>query len=365
MKIFFVLQLPPPIHGSTVIGDLVKTIYSKKSSTKSVFLNIGLSNKSSEIGVFNISKFFYTLFIYKELIKTLLFYRPDVIYFAPTIKGIGFTKDFFNSFVIKLFRKKTSTLYYHLHNRGIPNKENTSKFLMKLYKYFFKNVYVILLSNKLYDELSRFVKINKVIIVPNGLPDSFISYERKNNNDLLRIGFLSNLIISKGVLTLLDALMLLKENGIGFSCVIAGAEAELTRTDLLKEFKKRGLCRNIQYVGPVNDLEKIEFFNNINLFVFPTFYSMECLPLVLIEAAACGLPLISTNIGAISDIVRIDNGKIIEPNNPEKLMNALKYFSDNLEVINAMGSRSRIIYESEFSIKEFEKRITSVLIERK
>ena len=107
---------------------------------------------------------------------------------------------------------------------------------------------------------------------------------------------------------------------------------------------------------------------NSDIFVFPTFYRNEGHPWVIVEALAAGLPIISTDHGAIIESV-IDgvNGYIVKKNNPEDIALKLKLFLDNPDMIRRMGDESCILYKSKYTeqrlVENFDKVFKTILKE--
>lgn len=364
MRILFALQVPPPLNGSSMVGSIVKDLFEKTKNNKveSKFINICLSDNGHEIGVFKFKKIFKLLRITYLVFFEILVFRPNRIYYAPTITGIGFRKDLINILIIKTFKKSNSKIFYHLHNKGVSRNKNLLDSV--LYRYFFKNTNVFLLSEKLYYDIKEYVPAKSVFILPNGIPDIGVISNKNfsNNNSCLVIGFLSNLLITKGIIYLLDSLILLKSNNFKFKCIIAGNEADLSSSQLKDEIKKRNLLNEVEFLGCITGGEKINFFKNLDVFVFPSFYTFECMPIVLLEAAAAGLPIITTNIGATTDIIQNENGFLINPKDSESIFNAFKYIYSSPQIILEMGNKSRLNYEKNFTIEIFKKNLFDNLI---
>ena len=177
----------------------------------------------------------------------------------------------------------------------------------------------------------------------------------------VRMVFLSNLLESKGILDLLDALSLLRQRGCLFTCDIVGAEtSEINRERLLKEIAQRELDGVAIYKGSMFGDEKTQVLKDADLFIHPT--HDDCFPLVLLEAMAHGLPCISTNEGAIADI--IDNGKtglIFEKNNPQDLADTIEALLNNETLRNRMGVEGRKKYEQEYTLEHFEQRFVQCM----
>ncbi len=90
--------------------------------------------------------------------------------------------------------------------------------------------------------------------------------------------------------------------------------------------KRLGIEGNFRLAGFVKDDELPFYYNVADLFVLPS-KSGEGLPLVALEAMACGLPVIATNVGGISEIMMKDYGRLVPPNNPKLLASAVLDFA--------------------------------------
>ncbi len=87
-----------------------------------------------------------------------------------------------------------------------------------------------------------------------------------------------------------------------------------------------GIENNFKLTGFVTDADLPLYYNVADFFVLPS-KSGEGLPLVALEAMACGLPVIATNVGGISEILVDDWGRLVPPNQPELLAKAVLEFA--------------------------------------
>ncbi len=87
-----------------------------------------------------------------------------------------------------------------------------------------------------------------------------------------------------------------------------------------------GIENNFKLTGFVTDADLPLYYNVADFFVLPS-KSGEGLPLVALEAMACGLPVIATNVGGISEILMDDWGRLVPPNEPELLAKAVLEFA--------------------------------------
>ena len=175
--------------------------------------------------------------------------------------------------------------------------------------------------------------------------------------------FLSNLIPSKGVYVLLDACRILKDKGLDFQCNFVGGETkEIDRATFEAEVQRRGLEGMVRYEGPKYGEEKEEYWCSSDVFVFPTYYFNECVPLVILEAMQHGLPVVSTDEGAVPDIV-VDgeNGFICRRKDVEGLAQALERLLLDEALRRRMGAKGYSRYMENFTLERFERRFVECL----
>lgn len=249
----------------------------------------------------------------------------------------------------------------HYHNKGVSVYQ--SKWVYNFfYKRFFSNLKVILLAENLYKDMAKYVKREDVYICPNGIPSSCKEeMEARRNNVIPHLLFLSNLLISKGVIVLLDALRILKEKGYLFNCQYVGGEtAEINAVQFSEEVDKRDLNDRVAYVGRKVGEEKNTFFQQADIFILPTMN--ECFPLVILEAMEYKLPVISTNEGGIPDMVKDgENGLIFEKQNPYSLADCIAKLLDDEELRVKMGNAGYDKFCREFTLQQFEHRMLDIL----
>ena len=187
-----------------------------------------------------------------------------------------------------------------------------------------------------------------------------------DTNHVPRLLFLSNLIESKGVLVLLDALKLLKDKGYSFICDFVGGETkEIDAKRFAEEVEKRGLNELALYQGRKYGEEKEMALTRANIFVLPTVN--DCFPLVLLEAMQYGLPCVTTDEGGIRDIVVNDSGFTVHRSSQGELAketaDAMEKLITDAELRTTMGKAGRTRLEEMFTEEVFEKRMKGLLVE--
>lgn len=366
-KVFFIMHMPPPVHGAAMVGKFIHDSKLVNDNFSCRYVNMMLANSLEDIGQCGLKKLLLFVRQFKEIKNTIKIFHPNLIYVTPNSSGGAFYKDFVLLQFVKMCAKRYGKqspyeIVVHFHNKGVAN--NQDKFLDNLlYKVFFKNIKVILLADVLYKDVEKYVQRENVYICPNGIPESVSNVSNVKNISEAKMLFLSNLIISKGVIVLLDALAILKKRDYRFSCVFVGGEtAELNASSFLCEVEKRGLMGMVSYEGSKYGDDKRLYFQTSDIFVFPSFN--DAFPLVLIEAMQYKLAIVSTDEGGISDmVVDGENGLICERKNPKSLADALAKLLDNVDLRRLYGENGYVKYKNEFTISKFEENITGILHE--
>jgi glycosyltransferase involved in cell wall biosynthesis len=177
-------------------------------------------------------------------------------------------------------------------------------------------------------------KPSKVKVVYNGVDLSrFKSIKGKREEMRRKLGIpqdavvvltVRRLVYKNGVDTLLEcASIAAKRNPkIVFLAVGKGPDFESVRAQIAQ----LGLEANFRLAGFVSDEDLPYYYNLADLFVLPS-KSGEGLPLVALEAMACGLPVVATDVGGIKEILLREYGKLVPPNQPELLADAVLDFS--------------------------------------
>lgn len=157
----------------------------------------------------------------------------------------------------------------------------------------------------------------------------------------------SRLIREKGVETYLKAAQIVHkyDNQVEFWLLgdpDVGNPHCVTRAEI-ENWNQGGI---VKMFGYRKDVEK--YLQMAKIFCFPSYYR-EGLPKCLIEAAACGLPIITTNNIGCRDVVNRDNGILISPKSPTELADAIiKVISDD-RLCEKMGRASRELALNKFS----------------
>lgn len=357
-RVLFILHLPPPVHGAAMVGQFIRESKTINERYDCRYINYTTASSLQDIGGRGFVKLKRIFKIYGEVIETIETFKPDLVYITPNSKGGAFY--FKDVPIVTYIKLRGIKILAHYHNKGVAlyQRRIIDNYL---YKHFFYRIKVILLAEELYPDIKKYVNREDVCICPNGIPVTNSITSSKNANRDVSILFLSNLLINKGVLTLLDALKLLNDSGKHFVCNFVGGEtAEMDAKCFAEEVRKRGLDNRVCYKGRLFGEAKEAIFIASDIFVLPSFD--EAFPLVNLEAMSYGLPVISTNVGGIpSEIVNGVNGLLCEPRDVEGLFNCIAKLIDDGVLRNVFGKNGFKRYSSNFTICSFIDRFVEII----
>lgn len=359
-RILFILHLPPPVHGAAMMGQYIHDSKVINERFDCHYINLTTAKSLQDIGKGGVKKLWRFLCLLLRIVKGLVRVKPQLVYVTPNSHGGAFYKDLV---VVQLIKLMGYRVIVHYHNKGVATRQG--RWLDdKLYRLFFKNLKVILLAEALYGDVEKYVKREDVFVCPNGIPESLNGEPTAERNNVIpQLLFLSNLLVDKGVLVLLDALKILKEKGYSFVCHFVGGEtAEIDAARFAEEVKTRGLDQMALFLGKRYGEEKNEEYDNADIFVFPTYYYNECFPLVLLEAMEHAVPCISTREGGVSAIIDDGvNGFMVEKREANALADRIEFLLTHPEKRLRMGIAGYQKFKNEFTLPKFETRMKQIL----
>jgi glycosyltransferase involved in cell wall biosynthesis len=134
------------------------------------------------------------------------------------------------------------------------------------------------------------------------------------------------LVYKNGIDTLLESAKIAVKKNLSLVYLVVGGGPDFAQVKA--KAKQLGIEKNIRLAGFISDGELPLYYNVADFFVLPS-KSGEGLPLVALEAMACGLPVVATDVGGIREIMVDGYGEIVPPNNPELLAEAAENLADS------------------------------------
>ncbi|MGP7818704.1 glycosyltransferase family 4 protein [Niallia sp. 01092] len=361
-KIAVIGPLPPPIHGESLAIQSI--IESEKLNQEFIIKPINTNRKMiKNPGGFAIGKVMQDI----AIILRILFINTDIGYISISQTKLGLLRDLVIIYLLNIKKVKIIT---HLHGNSLGiTIENLSKFWKRIVKYVFKRINIgIVLGQSLSHNYQGLVQDLRV--VQNGVSEEFLlneqiekAIELKSKKDFVQIVYLSNLIESKGFLLLAKSCVELIKEGLPIRLVLAGAIHNKDSYDELIELINKQNCKEeITYLGTVFGKEKQQLLLDSDLMVLPTKYKTEGQPLSIIEGMAAALPIISTKVGCIEDMIN-ENGILLEDPTVDSLKKAIRSLVKDPEIRKDYSIESRRLYKKEYTLKKHINKMESIFNE--
>ncbi len=175
------------------------------------------------------------------------------------------------------------------------------------------------------------------------------------------------LVPIKGYDNLLEALRLLAQEGMQFRCKIVGAGP--LQSSLRGRIQQLGLERSVELTGARDHHEVQGLLADADVFALACTRdrdgNMDGIPVALMEAMAAGLPVVSTRISGVPELVIPETGLLVRPDNPRELADALARLLTDPVARARLGERGRRRVLRHFSTSQHGRQMHRLLTERK
>jgi len=165
----------------------------------------------------------------------------------------------------------------------------------------------------------------------------------------ITFGFAGRLLVDKGIRALVSAHKILRGKGYDFNLLIAGSPDPANPTSIpLSEIEQWSRSPGITWLGHVDDI--VSLWRSCHVAVLPS--HREGLPVSLLEAAACGRPLIATDAPGCREIVlRDQTGLLVPIEEPEALAGALVQLAESPQLRTRYGHAARQLVLDQLSAR--------------
>ncbi|MBP7496206.1 MAG: glycosyltransferase [Bacteroidales bacterium] len=192
---------------------------------------------------------------------------------------------------------------------------------------------------------------NNYIVIPNSVdtelfkPDYSYQTDNLNKNKII-IGNISCFEDkSKNISGILNVIKKLTEKRQDFELHLIGEGQDLKKLELIAQQSKL-LNKYVFFKGLLEGEALVEEIQNFDFLLM--FSNYENMPVVINECLACAVPVLSSDVGGISEIISTDKGLLVKPGDEEALLNALIYIMNNLNLFDKSKLR-------EYAVSNFSK----------
>jgi glycosyltransferase involved in cell wall biosynthesis len=207
------------------------------------------------------------------------------------------------------------------------------------------------------ETIRQHIDKNKVSVLPNSIDtDSILPKYDKEFQSPPVIGAMGRLVYKKGFDVFLESLAILKKEGVQFKAILAGkGPEERNLKSLVSDF---GLENFVEFTGWVKD--KPDFFQKIDVFCLPS--RLEPFGIVLLEAMANKVPVISANCSGPSEIIKhMKDGFLLQENSASKLAAGLEYMITQEEEAKKYAENAYIKVKDKYDTKILSKKLKNVI----
>src|SRR3990172_1143529 len=260
--------------------------------------------------------YFYSFLYLARFIRSLSQFEIDIVH-IHTASYTSFWEKVFYIFAAKIFRKK---VILHIHGAMFREFVQRSRVLLqKSIKAVLRRCDAVIVLSSNWEKFFRDILPEaNLFAVENGIDlKEILPVSSQVDWDLIYLGEVGR---RKGIYDLIDAMSLLKQKNIHCSAVIVGpGEIELAQ-DYAAE---KGVALQVTFAGPQCGADKFHYLQKAAIFVLPSF--AEGFPIAILEALAAGLPVVSTHVGGIPDMIRQgENGFLFDPGDVQALAHIIE-----------------------------------------
>lgn len=226
---------------------------------------------------------------------------------------------------IKNILTENYTIFYESMPKNIHNDYFPIKFLKKKILNSFDLIMPVAFALK--KQMIKIVPYSNYKVLPNVVNISLFNYFEMNSESMeksFNFIHISTMGYQKNPQLLLASFEKFLFTGKESKLKLIGSVNNIV-LEIIKNSKL--LSQNVAIVGEKTHNEVSEYIKSSDCLVLTSRF--ENLPCVILEALCCGLPVISTNVGGVKEVINDDNGIIIESENEEQLLNAFHNIFDN------------------------------------
>lgn len=207
---------------------------------------------------------------------------------------------------------------------------------------------VTTVSRSIAQELKKhYLGINKIFVIGNGVDEKFFfPAQNSNENRNTYIMYAGRIDREKGLFDLIECAKYICNQKSDILFLLAGKGPDIDT--LKKKAKKLGLQDKFKFSGQVGRNQLVRLYQNSTIFAFPSYH--EGIPTVLLEAMACGLPIVATDVRGNRDLIKHGkNGILVPPRSPKEMADAILLLLDDDKMKKELGKNARKTIEEKYT----------------
>ncbi len=352
-------QVPPPLIGSNVMtAHFLEAV--KKGGCEAALSRKSLSGAIDEVNRVRPVKLFRLFATWARFARNLRRVKPDltVVFSSSTLVGLAA-----ESVIVALCKLAGVPYALYLHT-DVHRRVAAAPFPLRplLTAGIRSAAACIVLGRTFEDEISG-LRPGRVFVLPNCADGPDGPAAARSGEGAAKVLFLSTVEPSKGIMTLLGAvpLVLAEAPGVTFS-VIGPWKGSAIRHQVEAFLSTKGLKGTVTLDGEAVGDRKAEVLGRHDIFVLPS--RREAMSLAVLEAMQASLPVVATDVGAMSEAV-VDGvtGFLVPPDDPEALAGRILALARSAALRSAMGRAGRARYEQAFTPAVYGRNVRAIIEE--
>jgi len=329
MKLLVLAQTPPPLHGQSVMVQALVDGLRNRPGFELHHVNLPLSRDAADIGRIRLGKLRILLKACRQARRLINEHGIDTLYYVPAPgKRSALVRDWI---AMALCRRASCRLVLHWHGVGLGGwlKMHAGSLEKRLT---LRSLGAADLSIVLAESLradADALKAKRIAVVPNGIADPCPRLARSPGaGEPFRILFLGLCSAEKGLFDAAGAVVEANrsigslDTAPAFALTAAGPFPDSGTAAAFSRLVSAHPAA-LRHAGVVTGDQKHALFMQSDALCLPTRYPHEGQPLVLLEAMAYDLPVLSTRWGAIAETVPAGGARLVSPNDLPALTQAL------------------------------------------
>lgn len=359
LSILFFGQTPPPYHGVSVMNMILFNSHFMRAFDVTV-IETDYAKTISELGSFSFQKVFKLIQHITQTTSILLKKDIDIVCYPINFTKVALLRDFLLLLPVKIFRKK---IIFYTHGNNLPGFRNeSSEIFRKIIDWTigFADAAIVVGENLRFN-YNGFLPPNKIIAVHHGIEAFSTSPTVKQSKEKIQVLYLSNLVITKGFLTIIHAIPKVVSRFKNITFAFAGEwDKGVDKEGIMTFIKDSNIQSYIDFKGRVIGKEKELLLCESDIFVFPTFYPLETFGIVNLEAMQAGLPIVTTGRGAIPEVVDDGiNGFIVPEKDSDAIAEKIIELCKNQELRAEMCMNNIAKFHSTYTKEKYADRMVA------
>lgn len=275
----------------------------------------------------------------RHAIRLMALEKPEVVHIC-TSGGLGIIRDYL---LVRAANRRGIKSVVHLHFGSIPILSQQHNWEWKMLSKVLRMCNVPVVMNRPSERTLISEGFKNVIYLPNplglGAMAAIRSVENKYERIPRRLLYCGHVVKTKGVMELVEGCSRIPN----IELRIVGRYLPEIQDEMQSLAKKAvGDISWLNFVGEVSHEDVLREFFQADIFVFPSY--SEGFPNVILEAMACGCPIVSSNVGAIPEMLDIDGkqcGICFKPKSSDEVYNAVASLIDNKNLKQQLAVRAK------------------------